>query len=516
MTRQAIQLDDHALASLTLAHLESVVRVDSASDERSDTIPSTRGQARLGEQLKRFFIELGATVEIDRCANVIATLPGRGALIDATPLALMVHLDTARGTRAVESLSIARAWDGHPIRFSANERLVVGVETYPDLQRFVGHDVIFGPGDAAVGFDDKLGLAQMMTLALALTDDPTISHRPLVLIARPDEEIGRHAALDGIAEVLVRRGVTVGYTLDGIDPYEINVDNFYASHASITFAARRLEDVGDVVRVALGGVNAHGATARAEGHRAATRFAAELTTFLEAHPDTCVTPIGFASDAARDCDAALWLSIEAPGGRSAIETGLERVVSPHVIRGASWSVEDDPDPPAPDAATGDMLAFVGAFLASSPGFVLLAEESDGRLGYSHPYRALPTDAGLVLDIRIRDFDPGLLEEREAHVTRLAADRPCEMQRQYVNMGPALAGRDELVDWPLAAGAAVGVASEVRPIRGGTGVDPLLEAGVYVANLGTGYFAPESEKELTTLQLMAGHVRWLGALVQSGD
>ena len=46
------------------------------------------------------------------------------------------------------------------------------------------------------------------------------------------------------------------------------------------------------------------------------------------------------------------------------------------------------------------------------------------------------------------------------------------------------------------------------------MDPFLDRGVAVANLGTGYFAPESEKELTSLQMLSGHARWLVALVQT--
>ena len=85
--------------------------------------------------------------------------------------------------------------------------------------------------------------------------------------------------------------------------------------------------------------------------------------------------------------------------------------------------------------------------------------------------------------------------------------------QYVNMGPRLADRPELVQWARAAGEAIGEDVRTLPIRGGTGVDPFLDAGVAVANLGTGYFAPESEKELTSLEMLVGHAKWLLALVQ---
>ena len=51
------------------------------------------------------------------------------------------------------------------------------------------------------------------------------------------------------------------------------------------------------------------------------------------------------------------------------------------------------------------------------------------------------------------------------------------------------------------------------IERGSAPYPFLDQGVYVANLGTGYFAPESEKEFTSMQLLAEHALWLVALVQ---
>jgi tripeptide aminopeptidase len=145
---------------------------------------------------------------------------------------------------------------------------------------------------------------------------------------------------------------------------------------------------------------------------------------------------------------------------------------------------------------------------------LWAEESRRWQGYSHPYRARTTASGAELDVRIRDFVPADLELRKAHVRAsfgasgaLVSDRD-----QYVNMGPRLAERRDLVEHALAAGRDIGVTVRELPIRGGTGVDPFLERGTAVANLGTGYFAPESEKELTSLALMARHVRWLVALL----
>ena len=89
----------------------------------------------------------------------------------------------------------------------------------------------------------------------------------------------------------------------------------------------------------------------------------------------------------------------------------------------------------------------------------------------------------------------------------------DIVQQYINMGPALKEHAYLIDLAVAAAQELGQDAPVNPIRGGTGVDPFLAKGVPVANLGTGYFAPESEKELTSRQSLARHSLWLVNLVQ---
>jgi tripeptide aminopeptidase len=519
------------IAQWSLAHLRAAVAVDSQSNEWSATIPSTEGQRVLGEQVAAFFRERGADVTRDEAANVIATLPGRGAGAGKAPLAFMVHLDTARGTEATGDLLVQPAWDGTPIPYPGNDRLQVDVVNYPEVAAYVGQDVVHGAGRSPFGLDNKLGLAHLMTLARLLEANPAVDHPPLVLVARPDEEIGRMAAVEALAESFRDRGVPLGYTVDGLLPFEVNVENFHAAQASVTFRDAPLPAAADRpaaarLSVHLGGVNTHGATAKAEGYRAATRLGAELLAELAGagHGPEAVAPVAFVSDALRDCDAELVFLLRAPTDEglgelaAALRGAVEAVVGPHLPRGADWSV-GQPEPAGDEPhgrAALDMLAFVGAFMASAPPFALLAEDSDGHDGYSNPYRARPEEAGLVLDIRLRDFTTEGLHARAEHVRRLAAEKGAAdvtVRAQYVNMGPRVADRPELVAWPQAAAAALGRAAPLLPIRGGTGVDPFLDRGVPIANLGTGYFAPESEKEFTSLQMMADHALWLVALVE---
>lgn len=512
------------IAQLALENLERVVRVDSQSDEHSTTIPSTEGQRELSRLVASFFEALGCRIETDAHANVIAELPGRGALAGAAPVAFMVHLDTARGTRAVPRLSILARWDGRPISYPANPALRVGVETYPATAGFVGHDLVHGPGDNPFGLDDKLGLAHLMTLARLLRSNTLIPHPPLLFIARPDEEIGRMAAVVGLAEELARRGVPFGYTVDGILPYEVNVENFHASIASVTFALQPVagEGLPEEVAIYLGGVNTHGCTAKAEGYRAATRLASQIAGELADGGWTRarIVPSRFVTDASRECDAEVAFRTDgSDAADGALQRAAETVIGPHTARGASWRrAARRPAEGRLDGAVAEMLAFVGAFLTSSPGFVLAAEASEGREGYSNPFRAAPLpEGGMKLDVRLREFDRNALTRREQHVAEVAAGfsgTRVEVRQQYVNMGPRMAPHPHLIERPRRAGRAIGVECPVLPIRGGTGVDPFLDRGLPVANLGTGYFAPESEKEFTSLQLMARHARWLAALVQA--
>ncbi|MCP4810571.1 MAG: peptidase T [Proteobacteria bacterium] len=498
--------DDTALGRITLGHLESVVAIDSQSDEASTTIPTTEGQRVLAAFVGDFYRQLGGQVETDGHANVIATFPGRGAGKDRPPLALMVHLDTARGTMAVPSLTVTGAWDGRAVRYAKNPTIKVDLATYPSAAEFAGQDLVHGPGDAPFGLDDKLGLAHCMTLAKLLAEDPELDHPPLIFIGRPDEEVGRMEAIEGLAVELAGRGVKWGYTVDGILPFEINVANFNAAGAHVQFADGPIAlRTRRCYRLDIGGVNTHGATAKAEGHRSATRLAAEILRRV----GDVATPLTFESDALRDCDAtSIWWATNP----ERFEAAIIEVVGNHVARGASWELAESAAPERISSAAHDMLLWVADFYASRPGFVLPCEASEGHQGYTALYRARRHGEGVRLDVRIRDFDPDALLTRIEHVRKRAGRRPFDFAHQYVNMGPRIAEHPELELWASTACENQELPVRVVPIRGGTGVDPFLDAGIPVANVGTGYFAPESEKEFTSVQMMGRHAKWLVELV----
>lgn len=505
--------DEATLAVWGHRHLEAVLAIDSASDEASTTIPSTEGQRRISAALRGWLEPLGLVCAQDEAANLLAELPASPGCEARPKTALMVHMDTAKGTRAIEKLCVVPRWDGGRVPYPANDRLHVDVATYPLLQHFLGDDLLHGPGDFPFGLDDKLGMAELLTLAQLLAAEPELPHGPLVLVFRPDEEIGRMEAVEGLAVELQRRGVKYGYTIDGLEPFEVNVENFEAGRVRVTLQPAPLEAPAGARRLALQltGVNTHGATAKSEGYRNATVIVARTAPRLPAG----VLPLELVSDAELECNARLELLVPAGVTDEAVLAAFEPELAPLRRRGARLQPLGAVPPGSCDDGLVKVVALLQDFLSAAQPAPLLAEESDGRQGYTNPHRVRREGAALHLDFRLRDFDVAALAARRRHVEHVAAraGATAEWAEQYVNMGPALARHPELVTWARAALQAVGRAGREQPIRGGTGVDPFLTRGVPVANLGTGYFAPESEKELTSRQNLARHARWLSALVQ---
>ena len=526
--------DSDTLARWGTDHLTRVIAIDSQSDENSETIPSSEGQRVLSNDLQAFFRDLGYATEQDDNANLIVTIPSNlaessGAKQNVPAIAMMVHMDTSEGTQAVPALDTTPAWDGSRIAYSQNDRLQITAENYPETASFKGDDLLHGPGRFPIGLDDKLGMSELMTLARVLQSNPEIRHGEIVLVFRPDEEISRMAAIEGLAGELARRGVRYGYTIDGIEPFEINVENFNAARGRVHFAGAPLElpSKGATRRVSfrIGGVNTHGATAKPEGYRNATVIWAKALERLGERD--YIRPIDFATDAQLECNAEVRFVLCGESedaldkAREDLAVALKAEIEPHEWKGAF--LESMPaDSPAPDDNVDDaaiqLARHIQRFLATPGVAPVLSEDSEGFEGYSNPHAVTRSDGKLVLSYRFRDFDPAGLAKREDHLRQVCREGGIDeadyrIESQYINMGPKLASYPELATWAEEALRATGREPVRRPIRGGTGVDPFLEQNIPVANLGTGYFAPESEKEFTSRQNIARHTLWLTHLVQ---
>ena len=238
------------------------VRVDTQSDETSDTFPSTPGQLVLLKMLKQELNELGAAdVQMTKHGYVMASIPANTRKAGVPTAAFFAHVDTAPDCSGKDVKPILhRKYDGGVIKFPDNPRLTLDPATSPELRTAVGKDVVTASGTTLLGSDDKSGVAVVMTLVETLLRETKRKHGLVRVCFTPDEEIGR-----GVNKLdLQMLGADVGYTLDGGPPGEICWETFS----------------GDAAEVTIDGVTTHTMEARAKGMVNAAYLAGKLLAAL--------------------------------------------------------------------------------------------------------------------------------------------------------------------------------------------------------------------------------------------
>jgi len=206
------------------------VRIDTQSDEKSTTSPSTKKQDDLLNLLVAELKSIGAQdVRLTSYGAVLATIP---STVKATvpTIAFLAHVDTApafsgNGVKPI----VHRHYDGSDIRFSDDPSLVLAPEKSPYLARKIGEDIITASGTTLLGADDKAGVAIVMTVARHLLQDSDSVHGPIRICFTPDEEIGRgvHANLPNDLQA------EFAYTLDGAELGEVVYETFSADKATV-------------------------------------------------------------------------------------------------------------------------------------------------------------------------------------------------------------------------------------------------------------------------------------------
>jgi tripeptide aminopeptidase len=220
-------ISDH-LRREVLERFLRYVAVDTASDEESETSPSTPGQLELGRLLVRELADLGIEeVEQDAYGYVYARVKGEGG----TPLTLLAHLDTSPSEKGREVRPVVReSYDGGLISFPDDPDLLLTPEDSPELLNHVGDTVITAAGRTLLGADDKAGIAAIMAMLSALQRFPELTRPELRIVFTPDEEVGR-----GTERIDMSRLAGFGYTVDGGKVGEISTECFHAFKVGIGF-----------------------------------------------------------------------------------------------------------------------------------------------------------------------------------------------------------------------------------------------------------------------------------------
>lgn len=215
--------------------LTTYVKVDTQSNENSETCPSTVGQLTLANMLVEELNQIGMTeVTIDENSYVMATLPANTGK-NVPTIGFLAHLDTATdftGTNVKPQL--IESYDGTDIQL--NENVVMSTKDFPSLGNYKGHTLMTTDGTTLLGADNKAGIAEIMTAMNYLIQHPEIKHGKIRVAFTPDEEIGRGPLKFDVAKFNAR----YAYTMDGGPLGELQYESFNAASAKITIKGNNI------------------------------------------------------------------------------------------------------------------------------------------------------------------------------------------------------------------------------------------------------------------------------------
>ncbi len=207
-------------------------KVHTTSDSKSKSFPSTDRQLDFADQLVAELKEIGMEdVEKDARGYVMATLSSNIEQ-DCPVVGFVAHMDTSPDFSGENVNPQFVKYEGGDI--SLNEKVVLSPKQFPDLEKYVGQELITTDGTTLLGADDKAGLAEIMTALDYLLENPEVKHGKVRVCFTPDEEIGKGADYFDVEKF----GAKFAYTLDGGEIGELEYENFNAAMATVTINGR--------------------------------------------------------------------------------------------------------------------------------------------------------------------------------------------------------------------------------------------------------------------------------------
>ena len=208
------------------------VTIDTESDPKSSTFPSTEKQKNLGRLLVQELQEMGINdAHLDEYGYVYATIPANTSKENVPVICFCSHMDTSPDAsgRNVKPI-IHKDYDGSDIVLPDNAEVIIRLKDHRYLKDQLGHDIVTASGNTLLGADNKAGIAEIMDLTYQLVHTPSIKHGKIRILFTPDEEIGK-----GTNHVdLNKLGADFGYTVDGSQKGSIEDETFSADGVTIT------------------------------------------------------------------------------------------------------------------------------------------------------------------------------------------------------------------------------------------------------------------------------------------
>ena len=215
-----------------VARLMRYAKVWSESDYHADrgTTPSTDRQFDMARLLVEELHGLGIdNAFMDDTCYVYASVPATPGCEHLPAIGLIAHMDTTPDMTGKDVKPQVLRYEGGDLVLNSEQNIVMKGSDFPELQKFVGQDLVCSDGTTLLGADDKAGIAIILQAVEELLAE-NAPHGAIKLGFTPDEEIGLGASNFDVKGF----GADFAYTLDGGDITDYEYETFNAAKSVVT------------------------------------------------------------------------------------------------------------------------------------------------------------------------------------------------------------------------------------------------------------------------------------------
>lgn len=210
--------------------------VTSQSDGSAGVVPSTPGQRTLAELLKKDLEELGLVdLEISEYSVLTGRLPANlpAGHRPVPAVGWVTHLDTVNVNLSPDvHPQIIKNYQGGDVLLNAAEQIYIKVSEHPELEKYIGSDLIVSDGTSVLGADNKAAISNIMVALETLVQDKSRCHGDIYVAFVPDEEIG---LMGSKSMDFSKFPVDFAYTIDCCELGEVVYQTFNAGTAIVEF-----------------------------------------------------------------------------------------------------------------------------------------------------------------------------------------------------------------------------------------------------------------------------------------
>ncbi len=207
-------------------------KVASASDPHSGrkAPPSADREWDIARLLKSDMEELGfVNVRLSDNCYVYGEIPANIPDWDGPILGFVCHMDVSSEAPFENIKPQIIHYEGGDVLLNEELGIVMKAEDFPVLNQYIGCDLVCTDGTTLLGADNKAAIAEVLTLAEILQNDPSIKHGTIKVGFTPDEEIG----WGGIFFDVDNFGADFAYTIDAERFGDFSLETFCAFNVDV-------------------------------------------------------------------------------------------------------------------------------------------------------------------------------------------------------------------------------------------------------------------------------------------